>query len=446
MNVPARLVAGDLVLDQGSREVFLRGAPIKLTRREFEVLEYFLLHRGRAVHRQELLDELWGAGYSPESNVVDVVVASLRRKLGDDRRRSRYIVTVPAVGYRMPGEAEVSRRRRWLVYSGKALAGSGLVAGLAAGLVLALGLFPSGESEPGPGALAGAGEGVELAIVTETRSTRSAAVTGDCRSEDLRISGGQSAGTVSGDLSGTVESDSSGSLFFTAGCLAGAGKGTMVLVDGSGDRLELVSDSVFSLVQLQPPPAPSATESSDIVTVVGGTGRFANARGYGTCQTTGLMEYSAAASSLDSASRSHCSLTLVEAGAFPSRAALSARLVANPTHVGQVGAPDPSKPAATYALVLYRNEGQRDLGDLTLTLLPVEGVTIKATSRTGGGEPAPPLRTWRLPDLRAGERQVFDFSAQFESTEPREVPLVVRLSSPDMEEPVESEPFIIEVE
>jgi DNA-binding winged helix-turn-helix (wHTH) protein len=442
MSTSERLTAGDLVLIQATREAFLRGASLRLTRLEFDVLAYLLRHGGRAVSRQELLDEIWGTGYSPESNVVDVVVASLRRKLGDDRRRPRYIVTVPAVGYRMRGEAGRARPRRWLLYAVAMFAAGGLIAVP----LVALGAFRSGGSEVGGAAGVGVGEGVEIVLVVETRSIRSPSLTGDCRDEDLKVSGWQSEGTVSGGLNGTVESDLSGSLFFTAACLAGAAKGTMVLIDGSGDRLETVIDSMLSVVRLRPPPSASAVETSDILTVVGGTGRFANARGYGTCQTTAIIEYSMSPFSLNSASRGHCRLTLVDAGTFPARVALTVRLVANPTSVGLVGTGDPSKPAATYALVLYRNEGQRDLRNLTLTLLPVEGVSIKAVSRTGEGEPDPALRTWRLPDLRAGERQVFDFSVQFESTDRREVPLVVRLSSPDMERPVESEPFTVEVE
>lgn len=445
MSVRTRLTAGELTLDEGSREAFLGGAPLKLTRLEFDLLAYLLRHRDRAVPRQELLDEIWGPGYSPESNVVDVVVASLRRKLADDPRRPRYIITVPAVGYRMSAEETVPGRQRRLVYLGMAMVGGGLAAGLVAGLLAAFGVFGLGGGDSGT-AVAENGGGVEISFVAETRTTRSPTVAGDCRREDLTIDGWQSAGTVSGDLSGTVEMDCSGRLFYTAGCLVGAAKGTMVLVDESGERLETVVDRIFFVVQLEPPPAPSATESLDIVTVVGGTGRFANASGSGTCETTALLEYETARSSLESASRSDCRLTLKDGVTLPSRAALSVRLVANPTRVGLVGTQDPSKPAATYAMALYRNEGQRDLSDLTLTLLPAEGVTMKATSRMGDGEADPPVRTWQLPDLRAGERHVFDFSVQFESTDRREVPLVVRLSSPDMDEPVESAPIVIEVE
>jgi DNA-binding winged helix-turn-helix (wHTH) protein len=444
MDVSTRLTAGDLVLDQDSREAFLRGVPLKLTRLEFEVLAHLLRHQNRAVYRQELLDEVWGEGYSPESNVVDVVVGSLRRKLGDDRRRPRYIVTVPGVGYRMRGPAAASRSRRWLLYSSPVLALVG--AGIIAWLLVAFGVFGSGGGDADTAGVTGDAESGEIVLVVEMRSTSSPPLTGDCQSEDRTVSGWKSAGSMSGNLNGTAETDLGGRLFYTAGCLAGAAKGTMVLVDTSGDRLEMIIDRIFSVVQLRPPPAPAAMEGSDVLTVVGGTGRFANTNGYGTCQTTELLEYNEAPLSLNSASRSHCRLTLSDAGASSAWASLSVRLVANPTQVSLVGAPDPSKSAATYALVLYRNEGQRDLSNLTLTLLPVEGVSMNAKSRTVEGEAAPPIRTWRLPDLRAGERQAFDFSVQFESADRPEVPLVVRLSSPDMETPVQSDPFTIEIE
>jgi len=444
VSISNRLCAGELSLDGGTREAFLRAVPLKLTRLEFDVLAYLLRHQNRAVYRQELLDEVWGEGYSPESNVVDVVVGSLRRKLGDDRRRPRYIITVPGVGYRMRGPAAASRSRRWLLYSSPVLALVG--AGIIVWLLVALGVFGSGEGDAGTADVTGDGESDEIVLVIEMRSTSSPPLIGDCQSEDRTVSGWESAGSMSGDLNGTAETDLSGRLFYTAGCLAGAAKGTMVLVDASGDKLEMVIDRIFSVVQLRPPPAPAAMEGSDVLTVAGGTGRFADIKGYGTCQTTELLEYSESPLSLSSASRSHCRLTLSDAGASSTRASLSVRLVANPTQVSLVGAPDPSKSAATYVLVLYRNEGQRDLSNLTLTLLPVEGVTMRVTSRAVEGDADPPIRTWRLPDLRAGDRQMFDFSVQFESTDRPDVPLVVRLSSPDMETPVESDPFTIEIE
>jgi DNA-binding winged helix-turn-helix (wHTH) protein len=444
MDVSTRLTAGDLVLDQNSREASLRGVPLKLTRLEFDVLAYLLCHQNRAVPRQELLDEVWGEGYSPESNVVDVVVGSLRRKLGDDRRRPRYVITVPGVGYRMPAavEGERPRRRRALVIAAVAIAAVALCFG---GVALSfVGVTRSGSSGD-EGAAFDEKDG-EIVAVIESRSSGPASVSGDCHGQDVTVSDWKTSGSVSGDVTGTAESSASGNFFYTAGCLEGAAKGTMTIVDGSGDRLEMVMDSIFSVVQLQSPPAPAALESIDALTISGGTGRFANASGDGTCETTTLIDYGDNSGSMTSAARSRCRFTLSQMDLALAHSSVSVRVVANPARVSVVGSAVGDAPSAASVLVLYRNEGQGNLTNLTLTLLPVDGVAMNAISRGHEGKEDPAVRTWRLPDLGPDERQTFEFSLQFQSADRSEVPVVVRLSSPDMEQPVESEPFGISVQ
>jgi DNA-binding response OmpR family regulator len=94
---PPVLAHGDLRLDPASREVTLAGAPVALSPREYELLEFFLRHPARVVTKVELLDRVWdarGVGYEP--NNVEVYVGYLRRKLGPG-----VIETVRGAGYRL---------------------------------------------------------------------------------------------------------------------------------------------------------------------------------------------------------------------------------------------------------------------------------------------------------------------------------------------------------
>ncbi|MEZ5120380.1 MAG: response regulator transcription factor [Solirubrobacterales bacterium] len=88
------LRAGDLALDLRTRRAAVAGASIELSAREFTMLEVFLRHAGQVLSREQLLSHVWGYDYDPGSNVVDVYVGYLRRKLGRDR-----IETVRGMGY-----------------------------------------------------------------------------------------------------------------------------------------------------------------------------------------------------------------------------------------------------------------------------------------------------------------------------------------------------------
>ncbi|NJN31141.1 MAG: response regulator transcription factor [Synechococcales cyanobacterium RM1_1_8] len=91
----AMLTAGDIVLDLRTRRVSVSGKPIDLSAREFTLLETFMRHPEQVLSRQHLLDLVWGYDYEPGSNVVDVYVGYLRKKLGSNR-----IETVRGMGYR----------------------------------------------------------------------------------------------------------------------------------------------------------------------------------------------------------------------------------------------------------------------------------------------------------------------------------------------------------
>jgi len=87
----------DLVIDPERYEVRLKGAPISLTRSEFEILATLASQPGRVFTRYEIIDSLHGGGYIVTDRAVDVQVTYLRKKLGSCRR---YIETVRGVGYR----------------------------------------------------------------------------------------------------------------------------------------------------------------------------------------------------------------------------------------------------------------------------------------------------------------------------------------------------------
>jgi DNA-binding response OmpR family regulator len=92
---------GELEVDAAAREVRLAGEPVELTRTEFDLLDTLSASPQIAFSRQQLLERVWGPAWFGDDHVVDVHVANLRAKLGDDPRAPRYVRTVRGVGYRM---------------------------------------------------------------------------------------------------------------------------------------------------------------------------------------------------------------------------------------------------------------------------------------------------------------------------------------------------------
>ena len=90
------LEAGDVVLDLRRRTVSVEGRSVELSSREFALAETLFRHPGQVLSREQLLSMVWGYDFEPESNVVDVYIGYLRRKLGADR-----IETVRGMGYRL---------------------------------------------------------------------------------------------------------------------------------------------------------------------------------------------------------------------------------------------------------------------------------------------------------------------------------------------------------
>ncbi|MBW4781295.1 response regulator transcription factor [Rhodococcus fascians] len=90
------LESGSLAVDLHTRRAVVNGVVVSLTSREFVLLEMFLRHPRQVLSREQILSHVWGYDFDPGSNVVDVYVRMLRKKIGSDR-----IETVRGMGYRL---------------------------------------------------------------------------------------------------------------------------------------------------------------------------------------------------------------------------------------------------------------------------------------------------------------------------------------------------------
>ena len=94
---------GDVRIDFRRAEVTRAGAPLELSAREFQLLKYFIEHRGATLTREELLNEVWGYNAMPSTRTVDVHVAWLRQKIEPNSRHPQYVLTVHGMGYKFAG-------------------------------------------------------------------------------------------------------------------------------------------------------------------------------------------------------------------------------------------------------------------------------------------------------------------------------------------------------
>jgi DNA-binding response OmpR family regulator len=92
------LRAGCITVDTGSWQVHVQGEAVALTRKEFDTLRYLMEHKGKAVTRDQLMNEVWGYDYIGDSNIVDVYIRYLRHKI-DDQYHIKTIHTIRSVGY-----------------------------------------------------------------------------------------------------------------------------------------------------------------------------------------------------------------------------------------------------------------------------------------------------------------------------------------------------------
>ena len=101
------LDSGDFHVDLGSREITVRGKPVHLTPKEFDLLVYFIRHSGKVLTHRTLLAALWGGNYVEQNEYLRVFVGTLRKKIETDPASPRYILTEPWIGYRFDSGSSV---------------------------------------------------------------------------------------------------------------------------------------------------------------------------------------------------------------------------------------------------------------------------------------------------------------------------------------------------
>ncbi|MBM3683155.1 MAG: response regulator transcription factor [Actinobacteria bacterium] len=95
-----RLAAGDVVVDLDRHEVEVRGTPVRLPLKEFELLALLVANAGRVLPRETLIDRIWGSDYVGDTKTLDVHVKRLRAKVEVDPSNPEHIVTIRGLGYK----------------------------------------------------------------------------------------------------------------------------------------------------------------------------------------------------------------------------------------------------------------------------------------------------------------------------------------------------------
>ena len=95
---------GDVEVDVSGQSVLLRGKPVQLTSKEFELLRFLIQSEGKVLPREAILNKVWGYNYYGTSRTIDNFITRLRQKIEDDVNQPRYIVTVRGVGYKFQAE------------------------------------------------------------------------------------------------------------------------------------------------------------------------------------------------------------------------------------------------------------------------------------------------------------------------------------------------------
>jgi DNA-binding response OmpR family regulator len=98
---------GDVRLDPKARTASKRGEPIELTAREFDLLRMLMTNAGKALRREEIMDEVWDTNWFGSTKTLDVHISWLRRKIEDDPANPRYITTIRRVGFRFAAPEDI---------------------------------------------------------------------------------------------------------------------------------------------------------------------------------------------------------------------------------------------------------------------------------------------------------------------------------------------------
>jgi two-component system KDP operon response regulator KdpE len=102
-------ISNDLKVDFEKRSVLVKGQPVRLTPKEFELLHHLVTNRGKAQAHRRILQAVWGPDYGEETEYLRVFINQLRKKIEPDPRHPRYIHTEPWIGYRFDPPEEKTR-------------------------------------------------------------------------------------------------------------------------------------------------------------------------------------------------------------------------------------------------------------------------------------------------------------------------------------------------
>jgi two-component system, OmpR family, KDP operon response regulator KdpE len=96
----AEIKVGDFHIDPQQRLVEVNGAPVHLTPKEFDLIQFFVANRGKVLTHRSILSAVWGSNSSEQNEYLRVFVGNLRKKLEENPRTPKYIKTEPWIGYR----------------------------------------------------------------------------------------------------------------------------------------------------------------------------------------------------------------------------------------------------------------------------------------------------------------------------------------------------------
>ena len=98
--IPDQVFFGNVILDFKKFQAFIKGTEIKLSSKEFAIMKFLIQHEGDVVHRNDLLEEVWGYNVMPTTRTVDNFILELRRKLEEDFSHPKHIITARGIGYK----------------------------------------------------------------------------------------------------------------------------------------------------------------------------------------------------------------------------------------------------------------------------------------------------------------------------------------------------------
>lgn len=109
-NAHALIDVGGLSINLANRAVLVDGVPVRLTRKEFDLIALLARHAGRLIVHRQLLEQVWGKAHVEDTHYLRIAIGHIREKIGDDAANPRFIITEPGVGYRL-AEATACRTK-----------------------------------------------------------------------------------------------------------------------------------------------------------------------------------------------------------------------------------------------------------------------------------------------------------------------------------------------